>query len=340
LSVTDDVIPFDTADGIRCNLVHVGADRPADRGPVLLVHGAGVRANVFRAPVQTNLVDALVERGYDVWLENWRASIDVEPNPWTLDRAAVYDHPAAVETVLLATGASELKAIVHCQGSTSFTMSAVAGLVPQVTTIVSNAVSLHPVIPSWATFKIRYLAPLVARLTDYVNPRWGDDAPTPLAKVMAEVVRLWHRECSNDVCKMVSFTYGSGSPALWRHENLDRTTHEWLRTEFGFVPLTFFHQMAACVRAQHMVSIEGLPDLPHSFVGRPPKTDARFALFTGSRNECFLPASQRRSFRYLDGIRPGYHTLHELPTYSHLDVFMGKNAARDVFPTMLAELER
>jgi pimeloyl-ACP methyl ester carboxylesterase len=338
--VNDEVIAFDTADGVRCNLVHVDAGRQADRGPVLLVHGAGVRANVFRAPVQTNLVDALLDRGYDVWLENWRASIDVEPNPWTLDRAAVYDHPAAVETVLGATGATELKAIVHCQGSTSFTMSAVAGLVPQVTTIVSNAVSLHPVIPSWATIKIKYLAPLVARLTDYVNPRWGDEAPTVLAKVMAEVVRLWHHECSNDVCKMVSFTYGSGSPALWRHENLNDPTHEWLRSEFGFVPLTFFHQMAACVRAKHLVSIEGFPDLPRSFVGQPPKTDARFALFTGSRNECFLPDSQRRSFRYLDGLRPGYHTLHELPTYSHLDVFMGKNASRDVFPTMLAELER
>jgi pimeloyl-ACP methyl ester carboxylesterase len=338
--VTDDVIPFDTADGIRCNLVHVGSDRPAGRGPVLLVHGAGVRANVFRAPVQTNLVDALVERGYDVWLENWRASMDVAPNPWTLDRAAVYDHPAAVQTVLAATGASELKAIVHCQGSTSFTMSAVAGLLPQVTTIVSNAVSLHPVIPPWATLKIKYLAPLVARLTDYVDPHWGDDAPTLLAKVMAEGVRLWHHECSNDVCKMVSFTYGSGSPALWRHENLNGPTHEWLRSEFGFVPLTFFRQMAACVRAQHLVSIEGLPDLPRSFVGQPPKTDARFALFTGSRNECFLPASQRRSFQYLDGLRPGYHTLHELPAYSHLDVFMGKNASRDVFPMMLSELER
>jgi len=27
-----------------------------------------------------------------------------------------------------------------------------------------------------------------------------------------------------------------------------------------------------------------------------------------------------------------------LPGYSHLDVFMGKNAARDVFPLMLKEL--
>jgi hypothetical protein len=30
--------------------------------------------------------------------------------------------------------------------------------------------------------------------------------------------------------------------------------------------------------------------------------------------------------------------MHELPGYSHLDVFMGKNAARDVFPQMIKEL--
>jgi len=44
-------------------------------------------------PVKTTLVDTLVERGYDVWLENWRASIDLPPNRWTLDQSRRYDHP-------------------------------------------------------------------------------------------------------------------------------------------------------------------------------------------------------------------------------------------------------
>ena len=103
----------------------------ATRGPVLLVHGAGVRANIFRAPVQTTIVDYLLDRGYDVWLENWRASIDLKPNPWTLDQAAVYDHPYAVKTIVRETGCREIKAIIHCPGSTSFTMAAVAGWCPR-----------------------------------------------------------------------------------------------------------------------------------------------------------------------------------------------------------------
>ena len=32
--------------------------------------------------------------------------------------------------------------------------------------------------------------------------------------------------------------------------------------------------------------------------------------------------------------------MHLLPTYGHLDVFMGKDAAREVFPTMLEELDK
>ena len=62
---------------------------------ILLVHGAGVRANIFQAPVRTTLVDLLVEHGFDVWLENWRASIDLAPlrSPGGFDRRP----PSAVD---------------------------------------------------------------------------------------------------------------------------------------------------------------------------------------------------------------------------------------------------
>jgi hypothetical protein len=334
------VVPFRARDGFECNLVNVrGADRP-EKGPVLLVHGAGVRANVFRAPSGRNIVDALVDAGYDVWLENWRASIDFAPNRWTLDQAAVHDHPAAVETVVSETGATELKAIIHCQGSTSFMMSAVAGLVPQVTTILTNAVTLHPVIPSWSRLKISYGIPAVGRLTDYLNPQWGIAAPGVTPKVLNGIVQAFHHECSNPVCKEVSFTYGSGFPALWRHENLNPETHEWLKGEFAHVPITFFAQMRTCVAKGRLVSVEGHDELPGDFTAQPPATDARFVFFTGLENRCFLPESQVRTFRWFEDHDPGKHALHELRGYSHLDVFMGRHAARDVFPLMLTELER
>lgn len=333
--------PIVTGDGHTITVEHVErrSTAPPGKGPVLLVHGAGVRANIFRPPVESTLVDTLLDAGYDVWLENWRASIDLPPCEWTLDDGASFDHPAAVQKVLARTRADSLQAIVHCQGSTSFTMSAVAGLLPGVRTIISNAVSLHPVIPRVSKIKIGVAAPLLSLITPYMNPAWGDAPPNLLARAIRAVVRMTHRECSNDVCRMVSFTYGTGFPCLWSHDNLDADTHDWIRREFAAVPFTFFAQMRRSVARGHMVPARRASTLPPDLATAVPKTDARFVLLAGRRNLCFLPESQQRTFEHLDRHQPGRHRLHVFDDYGHLDVFIGQRAAHDIFPTILEALE-
>ncbi|MHA3703853.1 esterase [Jatrophihabitans sp. YIM 134969] len=324
------------------NVHHVTGPRPPSRGPVLLVHGAGVRADIFRAPERRTVVDALLGDGWDVWLANWRASIDLPPNRWTLDQAAVFDHPAIVRTVLDRTGADTLRAVIHCQGSSSFALAAVAGLLPEVEVIVSNAMSLHPVVPPFSRLKIARVAPVLAPFLPFVDPGWGSGTGPDrfIPKAMLRTVGLTHRECGNDVCKMVSFTYGAGRPALWAHENLSPTTHEWLRHEFGPVPMTFFAQMAHSIARGRITPTGAVDGLGPDPVGGPPATDARFALIAGAANRCFLPESQRRTFAHLDAHRPGFHSLHVVPGYGHLDVFMGRYAARDTLPLILEELAR
>lgn len=332
-------IPFTAGDGMSCNLINVKTEQRPPKGPVLIVHGAGVRANIFRAPVETDIVDYLVQKGYDVWLENWRASIDFAPNEWNLDQAAKYDHPAAVSKVAEETGYEKIKAIIHCQGSTSFMMSAVAGLVPRVGNIVSNAVSLHPVVPDWSVYKSRFALPVVALFTKYLNPQWGREAPWLFPKIVHSLVEIAHNECDNGVCKEVSFTYGSGCPALWRHENLNEATHEWLRDEFAAVPVRFFNHIKKCIEKGNLVSLEQDEQLPGDYISAEPQTKARFAFFTGEENRCFLPESQVRTYNYFNRREPGRHALRSIPGYSHLDIFMGKNAASDIFPLIVEELE-
>ncbi len=220
--------------------------------------------------------------------------------------------------------------MIHCQGSTSFMMSAVAGLVPEVSTIVSNAVSLHPVVSR--------LAPAQDGL-DPAACREGARLPEPAVgregrargsspRLITAWVKLTHHECDNDVCKLASYTYGVGRPTLWRHENLNAATHDWLTDEFADVPLTFFEQMARCVEAGSLVSVEGRPELPDE-LHRPAAPDRRPLRLLGRRAERLLSAGEPAadatrgsSARPRVAIR-----LHVFDRYSHLDVFMGKDAA-------------
>ena len=338
---TERVVEFLAGDGLKCNVINVRGAQEPTKGPVLLVHGAGVRANIFRAPSGRNLVDVLVDEGWDVWLENWRASIDIPHNHWTLDQAAVHDHPRAVQTVCSQTGAAGIKAVIHCQGSTSFMMSALAGLIPQVSTIVSNAVSIHPFVPRLANLKLRSMIPATARVLGYLDPQWGRvGAPWVIPKLVDAWIKLDHHECDNSVCKWSSYTYGTGKPTLWSHENLNERTHEWLKGEFAAVPLTFFSQMVRCVRAGRLLSVEGHPELPHDFTAQPPRTDARVVFLAGAQNKCFTAHSQRASHAWYARQPAGPTALHVFERYGHLDMFMGQHAAQDIFPTIVSELEQ
>lgn len=338
--VTPEIVDFAARDGFGLNFHHYPSVGSGQAGPVIVVHGAGVRANLFLPPTQETFVDALLDTGYDVWLLNWRASIDLKPNEWTLADAAMFDYPAAVKTVLDRTGAKTVKAVIHCQGSTSFMMSIVAGQLPEITTVVSNAVALHPVVTRLAYLKSRHVTNIAGKYMKYLNPQWGLSAPSGWPTVVDWFVRATHHECNNPVCKHTSFTFGAGFPTLWLHENLDDATHEWLKGEFAQVPMTFFHEMHDCIDAGALVSDGRHPELPRNFAAQAPKTDARFVFLGGQHNHCFVPESQQRTIDYFDRYAPGRHAFYELAGYGHLDVFVGKNAARDTFPLIIDELGR
>jgi pimeloyl-ACP methyl ester carboxylesterase len=338
---TDELFELDIADGVPCNVIRVHGPKPPTKGPVLLVHGVGVRTEIWRPPTPYTLIEALVDNGYDVWMETWRASMDVPNNTWTLDQAAVLDHPVAVRKVLDVTGADSIQAITHCQGSTSFVMAACAGLLPEVRTIVASAVSLHPVVPTVSRMKLKYVVPIVSRLAGYLDPQWGEHgAPWVLPKAVTAYSKLSRRKCDNGVCKVASFMFGSGDPTLWTHEQLSAATHEWTKGEFGAAPLTFFKQISKCVEEGHLVSVEGRPELPENFIAQAPQTGARFSFITGSRNNCFLPESQQRTFDYFERREPRRHSLHIIPGYGHLDVFVAESAAQNVHPIILGELDK
>ena len=189
--------------------------------------------------------------------------------------------------------------------------------VPEVDTIVANAVSLHPVVPLAKAEAAAMRPACGAACTAYLDPRWGDPARRGSApRLIVGFVRATHRECDNPVCRLVSFTYGIGCPTLWRHENLDPRRTSGSSDEFADVPADVLRADArAASRRGHLVAGRRSPGAcrgPSS--PQPPQTDARFAFFAGELNSCFL---RREPAAHLQpgstGHAPGRHALHVSP---------------------------
>jgi hypothetical protein len=328
-----------TEDGRELTVHHIRGDEEPSEGPVLLQHGTGVRANLFYgSPMARSIVDVLVEAGFDVWLGNWRGSIDLPECDYTLDEVARFDHPALIAAVLRETGAQSLKAVVHCQGSTSFALACAGGLVPEVTDVVSNAVSFHVEVPKLSKLQLQVLMPLLSVGYPGFDPQWTLRPTALRARLLAAWARTVRRECGEPVCQMANYTYGVGGNVLWDHANLDPPTHRWIAREFGWVPTSFFRQMSRCAAAGHLVAASGFDELPDDVVSSPPRNRPRWTFLAGSANRCFLARGQERSFAWLDGLEPGRHALVEVPGYTHLDLFFGRNAERDVFGHVLGAL--
>src|SRR5437764_3721105 len=254
-------------DGMGLFLTRVRTPAPT-KGPVLLAGGVSVPPNMFEAPISETVVQRLAREGYEVFIETWRGSTSAQRNQFALEQVAVNDHVAAVAKVLELSGAERLKAVVHCQGSTSFMMALVCGLLPEVTHVVSNSVSLHPVVPPRSELKLRVVGPIVAWLTDYLDPQAGrwtfglkdlfGRHPLQAARTLLLTIplRIWvaltHHDCHSMVCRMSSFCYGEGASVMWSHRNISPETHRWMADEFFWVPTLFFRQIGRSTMAQRL----------------------------------------------------------------------------------------
>ena len=212
-------------------------------------------------------------------------------------------------------------------------------VLPEITTIVSNAVSLYVTVPKASELKLQAFVPVCETSSSGLDAQWAVRAPSALATGFARVAHLIRgRDCDNEVRQVANYMYGVGRDILWRHANLDSVTHDWVSREFGYCPFSLLAQIGRAQRKGYLVPVDGLAQLPESLVDVEPMTDARFAFLAGSRNRLFLPLSQRRSFEHFERFQRTISSFHELPGYTHLDVMFGRNAHHDVFPLILREL--
>jgi hypothetical protein len=339
------ILRFETDDGCELNVHHLSlpGEHPGrgtpDRDPVLLIGGLAMRAQSFyTSPTRPTLVDVLLKKGYDVWVENWRTSLDLPARSYTLDRAARYDHPAAIRKVLKETKREHLAAVAHCMGSASLTMSVLAGKAPELRRVVSSAVSYDIELAARSKRRLKWQLPIVRLFSAGTDPQWAARAPSLTAAGLSRIGRL-RRAYSNPLVAAATYIYGGEPEAMWMRANLDEETLEWVAREFGYAPFTFFKQMHRSSQAKHLVPDEALPDWPPDLAGRLPPEGTSFTFIAGAQNRFFLPEAQERTWAYFESKQPRVHHHKEFPGYSHYDVLIGRRAAKDVFGYVLGALE-
>lgn len=337
--------PFSTADGLGLSLERF--QRADCDDVVLLIHGLTSSSDMFIMPEHYNLVSYLLDNGLtDVWCLDYRMSnhfnYNLYPNDYSMDDVALYDHPAAIDEIRKAIGAGKrLHVIAHCVGSLTFTMAMAAGTVKGITSCIANSISLTPYIPNWSRFKITVFPFILERILNipYVSPGWPTEPRMTLGKLLSKGISLFHRECKEPSCHMLSLMWGSGFPALFEHENLTEVTHHRLADLFGGTGLNYHRQVRTMVSSGHRAvkSRRNEPEyaaLPDDYFEAGLNIETPILFVTGSNNRVFADSNIHCYERMVaHGVR--HHGLRVFEKYGHQDMFMGKHCHRDIFPAML-----
>jgi len=338
--------PFSTEDGLGLSLQRFRRDDCDD--VVVLIHGLTTSSDMFIMPEHENLVSYLLDNGLtDVWCLDFRMSnrysYNLYPNTYSMDDAALFDHPRAIETVRRAVGeAKRIHVIAHCVGSLSFMMALAAGTIGGITSCISNSIALTPYIPRWSRIKIALFPFILERILDirYVSPGWPREPRLTRGKFLSKFVSWFHPECNEPSCHMLSLMWGAGRPALYLHENLAPATHRRLPDLFGATGLNYHRHVAMMVNADHRAvkrdpgnpRYDALPD-DYLKAGASIKTPVMFV--TGDKNHVFGD-SNIHCYEQLKEKGATQHRLKVFSNYGHQDLFMGRRSAEEVFPALLA----
>jgi cholesterol oxidase len=335
-----DVRHFVTHDGKTLRFTRY---RGGDKGPLILSHGLGVSSLIFSIEtIDTNLLEYLYAAGYDCWLLDYRASIELPyaTEQFSADDVAKYDYPAAVAHVRSATGAESVQMVAHCYGAMSFAMAMLTGL-EGVRSAVISQIAAHADVPMWPQRFLAYLhAPAMMALA---GAKSLDARATTKRNAISKLLDMvlgfypYHSEdrTLSATSRRITALYGP----LYEITQLNPATMDALPEMFGKANIKAFRQLSKIARRAHVVRASSRD---------PYITDANlrnFAIPTlfihGELNRTFLPSGTRRTMDALS--RANGAELYErcvIAGTGHIDSIFGRNAARDVYPKIVEHLDR
>jgi cholesterol oxidase len=301
----------------------------------------GVSSRIFTLDtIGTNLVEHLVENGYDVWLLDYRASIELPTasRSLTADVIATIDYPEAVSEVRRLTGAPSVQMVVHCFGATVFFISVLSGALQDVRSAVVSQATPHLDAASMVRLKstLRIAWVLRALGKDTLTARTDADTGV-IGRLWDAMLRAYPlpevEKCDSPVCRRVSFLYSR----LYEHDQLSPETHDTLHELFGVCSLAATQQVCSMVLAGHLVDFDG-EDVYMEHVDRL-AFPIRFV--HGAENACFGPRGSQQSYEWVVANNgPDLYSRVVIPEFGHIDCILGERAVTEVFPHIVDHLDQ
>ena len=314
-------------------------NKAGKKGPVMLASGFAMSTHSFVTPtIDKNLTEFLAECGYDIWLFDYRAGIDLPSalTQFTMDDIARKDWPLAVKQVLEVTGRDDVQVFGHCVGSVSLQMAILAGL-EGIRSAVCGQFSLHPATSAlnWAKAKLHVSNALNDMGVKILAPAQQFSLPSGVLDVLFRALPMPAEErCGLAVCRWINAIYG----CTHRHAQLNEATHSGLVKMFGVGNIDSLNHLTLMLRKSLAVTSKGGKEyLEH------PKRMAgtKILLLQGRDNYIFHPVGTLRTLRWLRAHNPaGHYQRIVLPEYGHLDTVVGARAATDVYPRIVDFLDR
>ena len=322
-----------TADRVTVRLTRY---QGGEKGPVVLSPGYGTSTAAFTIDtVETNLPEFLFAHGYDVWLFDYRASPALESatQQFSIDEVATRDYPAAIGKVREVTRKPSVQVVAHCVGSMSLLMS-LASELRGVRSAVCSSLAFFPLSPTANEIKAGLdLGSLLAALgVDTLTTDFdGDDIVDRMVDAVVTLGPTSER-CDSAVCRRILLIYGE----VYKHDQLNAATHRAIHEMFGVANMTAFRHLSLMVREQRIVDKNGR----NVYLNNLDRLAIPITFLHGAENRLFFPSGTLQTMKTLaEANGADLYTHVMVPNYAHMDLFIGRNAAHDVYPSVLSALE-
>ncbi|KAL1870800.1 hypothetical protein VTK73DRAFT_2429 [Phialemonium thermophilum] len=322
---------------------------------LFMIPGAAVDHQIYALPtIPFNAVNYFTRAGYRVFVTVHRiGQLIVAENLYTTYDARL-DLRACLEYIRKEYGPAKVYTIAHCMGSVAFSAGLLDGTIPAdwILGVSCSQVFMNPIWNTMNLIKIMASPIPLDKLYTWIDGTWFSCSTSPddslVQRGINQVLRLMpdaRRElCNNAACHRTSFVFGR----CWNHRNLNEATHRQIDRFFGGVNMRLLHLLMRQGLEGHVMSNGPLyqdlttPGNVERLRGIP------FLLFVGRDNAVLSPEATERTYEILcDRFGNGtgldddiQYRRRVVPGYGHLDCWMGRNAWKDVYPFVRAEVDR